>query len=88
VASDIRGEGVSSAGAIVAGVMSGGPAASAGLSVGDVITAIDGHAISSSRSITSVILTKKPGAKVTISHTDQLGASHSTTVTLASGPAQ
>ena len=88
VASDIRGGGVSSAGAVVAGVMSGGPAASAGLSAGDVITAIDGHAISSSSSITSVILTKKPGAKVTISHTDQLGASHSTTVTLASGPAQ
>jgi PDZ domain-containing secreted protein len=53
-----------------------------------VITAIDGHAISSSNSITSVILTKKPGAKVTINHTDQLGARHSTRVTLASGPAQ
>jgi S1-C subfamily serine protease len=88
VASDVRGGGVSSAGAVVAGVMSGGPAASAGLAAGDVITAIDGHAISSSSSITSVILTKKPGATVTISHTDQLGASHSTTVTLASGPAQ
>jgi S1-C subfamily serine protease len=88
VASDIRGGGVSSAGAVVAGVVSGSPAASAGLSVGDVITAIDGHSISSSSSITSLILTKKPGAKVTISHTDQLGASHSTTVTLVSGPAQ
>jgi S1-C subfamily serine protease len=88
VASDIRGGGVSSAGAVVAGVVSGGPAASAGLSAGDVITAIDGHAISSSSSISSVILTKKPGATVTIGTTDQLGASHSTTVTLASGPAQ
>ena len=88
VASTIRDGGASSAGAVVAGVMSGGPAASAGLSAGDVITAIDGHAISSSASITSVILTKKPGAKVTINHTDQLGASHSTRVTLASGPAQ
>jgi S1-C subfamily serine protease len=88
VARDVHGGGVSSAGAVVAGVMSGGPAASAGLSAGDVITAIDGHAISSSRSITSLILMKKPGAKVTISHTDHLGARHSTTVTLASGPAQ
>lgn len=88
VASDIRGGGVSSAGAVVAGVMSGGPAASAGLSAGDVITAIDGHEISSPSSITSLILTKKPGAKVTISHTDRFGASHSTTITLASGPAQ
>ncbi|MDX6539365.1 MAG: hypothetical protein QOI71_975 [Gaiellales bacterium] len=88
LASDIRGGGVSSGGAVVAGVMSGGPAASAGLAAGDVITAIDGHAISSSSSITSMILTKTPGAKVTIRHTDQLGASHSTTVTLGSGPAQ
>ncbi|MDP9258150.1 MAG: S1C family serine protease [Actinomycetota bacterium] len=88
VASDVRGGNVSSAGAVVAGVMSGSPAASAGLSAGDVITAIDGHAISSSSSLTSVILTKTAGAKVTISHTDHLGASHSTTVTLASGPAQ
>jgi S1-C subfamily serine protease len=88
VASDIRRGGASSAGAVVAGVMSGGPAASAGLSAGDVITAIDGRPITSSSSITSAILTLKPGAKVTISHTDQLGTSHSTTVTLASGPAQ
>jgi S1-C subfamily serine protease len=88
VASGIRGGGGSSTGAVLAGVVSGGPAASAGLSAGDVITAIDGHAISSSSVITSVILTKKPGATVTISHTDRLGASHSTTVTLASGPAQ
>jgi S1-C subfamily serine protease len=88
VARDVRGGGISSAGAVVAGVMSGSPAASAGLAAGDVITAIDGHASSSPSSITSLILTKQPGAKVTIDYTDRLGASHSTTATLVSGPAQ
>jgi S1-C subfamily serine protease len=89
VATNIGGGGFSSStGAVVAGVMSGGPAASAGLSAGDVITAIDGHAITSPTSITSLLLTKKPGAKVTVTYTDQFGDSHSATVKLASGPAQ
>lgn len=82
------GLGVSSPGALVAGVVPGEPAASAGLSAGDVITAIDGHAIGSSSSITSVLLTKKPGSKVEITYTNQSGASQSVSVTLADGPAQ
>ena len=77
-----------SPGAVVASVIRGGPAAAAGVAPGDVITAIDGRAISSSRSITAAILTKKPGAKVTIRLTDRSGAERSATVTLASGPAQ
>jgi S1-C subfamily serine protease len=80
--------GVSSAGALVAGVVPGGPAASAGLSAGDVITAIDGQAVTSSTSLPTVLLTKQPGSKVTITYTDQSGASRSVSVTLASGPAQ
>jgi S1-C subfamily serine protease len=88
VATNIDAGGFSSAGAVVADVLSGGPAASAGLSAGDVITAIDGRAISSSSMISPALLTKKPGAKVTISYTDQSGGSHSALVTLASGPAQ
>jgi S1-C subfamily serine protease len=88
VAGDIRRGGFSPVGAVVSGVVSGSPAALAGLSPGDVITAINGRAISASSVISSVILTKKPGAKVTIIHIDQLGQRHSTTVGLASGPAQ
>ena len=53
-----------------------------------MITAIDGRAVSSSNSITTALLTKKPGAKVTIHLTDSSGAARSATVTLASGPAQ
>jgi S1-C subfamily serine protease len=77
-----------SPGAVVAGVVSGGPAANAGVSPGDVITSIDGRKISSSTSITDAILAKKPGAKVTIRLTDRSGTARSATVTLASGPAQ
>jgi S1-C subfamily serine protease len=87
VASDTRGGG-SPTGAVIAGVLRGSPAESAGLSAGDVITSIGGRTIASSDSVTAAILTKKPGTRVTIEHTDRLGATHVTTVTLVSGPAQ
>jgi S1-C subfamily serine protease len=82
------GQGGSASGALVAGVVSGGPAASAGLAAGDVITAINGHAISSPSAISALVLTKKPGAKITVAYVDQSGASHTASVTLGSGPAQ
>jgi S1-C subfamily serine protease len=77
-----------SAGALIAGTVAGGPAASAGLTAGDVITTINGQSVSSPSTISSLILTKKPGAKVTVTYTDQYGTSHVTTVTLGSGPPQ
>jgi S1-C subfamily serine protease len=75
-------------GALVAGVVSRGPAASAGLAAGDVITAIAGRTVSSPTTISSVVLAKKPGAKVKVTYVDQSGASQTTTVTLGTGPAQ
>jgi S1-C subfamily serine protease len=77
-----------SEGALIAGTVAGGPAASAGLTAGDVITAINGQSVSSASTITSLILTKKPGANITVTYTDQVGTSHVTTVTLGSGPPQ
>jgi S1-C subfamily serine protease len=88
VASDLRNGDFTPSGTVIAGILRGSPAASAGLSAGDVITAINGHATSSSSSITAAILAIKPGTKVTIRLTDRLGAARSATVTLASGPAQ
>jgi S1-C subfamily serine protease len=76
------------AGAVIAGVTSGAPAAAAGLTPGDVITAVNGYHISSPTSLTSSLLTKKPGDSVTITYSDQSGASHSVKLELASGPAQ
>jgi S1-C subfamily serine protease len=82
------GQDQSVSGALVAGVVSGGPAAKGGLAAGDLITAINGHTITTPTTITTLMLTKKPGAKITVKYLDQSGASHATTVTLGSGPAQ
>jgi S1-C subfamily serine protease len=75
-------------GALIAGVVSGGPAASAGLNAGDVITAIDGRTITSPTTVSSLIVTMKPGAKITVTYADQDGGRHAVRVTLGSGPPQ
>jgi S1-C subfamily serine protease len=65
-----------------------GPFFVAGLAAGDVITALNGHTVSSPSAVSALVLTKKPGAKITVAFVDQSGASHTATVTLGSGPAQ
>ena len=75
-------------GALVAGVVSGGPAASAGLTAGDVITAIDGRTVTSPTTVSSLIVTMKPGATITVTYADQSGGRHAVRVRLGSGPAQ
>ena len=75
-------------GALIAGVVSGGPADSAGLTAGDVITAVGGRTISTPVVVTKVIMAKKPGQKVSVKYVDQDGVTHTTTVKLGSGPAQ
>jgi len=82
------GQVASSSGALIVGVVSGGPAASAGLTAGDVITAINGRAISSPTEISAFVLTKKPAEKITVAYVDQSGTSHTASITLGSGPAQ
>ena len=72
-----------SGGPVIADVVSGGPADTAGLQAGDVITAIDGQTVSTPEEITSLLLDKQPGDTVTV--TTQNGT---VTVTLGSGPAQ
>jgi S1-C subfamily serine protease len=75
-------------GALIAGVVAGGPAASAGLAAGDVITAIDGHVVSSPTTVSALVLTKTPGAMVTVAYVDQSGTNHTARVKLGTGPAQ
>jgi len=75
-------------GALIAGVLPGGAAAGAGLTAGDVITAIDGRAVTSSSTLRSALLLQKPGARVSVTYVDGTGATASTTVTLGSGPPQ
>jgi S1-C subfamily serine protease len=76
-----------SSGAQIAGVTQGSAAAAAGLGAGDTITSLAGHSITSPNQIRSVLSGYHPGDRVSISWTDQSGASHTATVTLGSGPA-
>jgi S1-C subfamily serine protease len=75
-------------GAPVVGVVSGSPAAKAGLQQGDTITAINGRAIRTENTISNLILAKTPGQTVTLRWTDFYGTPHSGTLTLAAGPPQ
>jgi S1-C subfamily serine protease len=74
-------------GAAVAGVVTGSAAAQAGLTQGDEITSVAGHAVTSADSISSTLATHHPGDKISIGWTDQAGQSHTATVTLTTGPA-
>ncbi len=75
-----------SAGAEVAGVASSSAAARAGLTAGDSITSLGGHAVTSPAQIRSVLTGHHPGDKISISWTDQAAGQHTATIVLASGP--
>ncbi len=74
-------------GAVISSVASGTPAARAGLVAGDTITAVDGTAITDGTGLTTVLQGHHPLDRVTLNWTSQSGATHSASVTLASGPA-
>jgi S1-C subfamily serine protease len=80
------GGGSNVAGAAVADVGPGTPAADAGLEAGDTVTALGKHAISSIADLRSVLDTYHPGDKVAVSWTDASGGTHHATVTLTKGP--
>jgi S1-C subfamily serine protease len=74
-------------GAAVAGVVPDGPAESAGLAAGDVITAVGGTAITSADDVSTALAGYQPGDTVRVTWTDTAGQSQAATVTLATGPA-
>ena len=80
--------GASVAGASVAQVVTNGPAQTAGLAQGDVITSLGGKSISSANDLTGAISAYHPGDKVTVGWTDSSGQTHTATVQLSSGPPQ
>ena len=74
-------------GALIEGVVSGGPADLAGLAAGDVITSVNGQSVTSAQALQSALGRHHPGDRVSVSWTDQSGQSHSAKVQLATGPA-
>jgi S1-C subfamily serine protease len=75
-----------SKGALVDGVLCGTPAAAAGLGGGDVITAVDGQAVTSPTSLTNLMEKYRPGTKVSVSWTDTSGGQHASSVLLIKAP--
>ncbi len=73
-------------GAAVLGTLSGSPAAAAGLGQGDVITSLGGKAVDSATTLTNLLDGYHPGDRVKVGWTDASGQSHSSTVTLTTGP--
>jgi S1-C subfamily serine protease len=79
--------GTTTSGAAIADVVSGGPAATAGLAAGDVITAVGGTTVTTADDLSTALAAADPGDKVRVSWTDTTGTSHTATVTLVAGPA-
>jgi S1-C subfamily serine protease len=73
-------------GALVAGVLSGTPAARAGLAAGDEITSVGGHPVASPDQLQRVMNRYHPGERATVGWTDQAGQAHTATVVFAAGP--
>jgi len=74
-------------GALISGVVADGPAAAAGLTAGDTITAVDGSAIGSGSALTAALAADSPGQTVTITWVDPSGSTRTAPVTLVNGPA-
>jgi S1-C subfamily serine protease len=75
------------AGVTIAGAQQGTPADAAGLVAGDVITAINGTAISTGTQISEALIQQHPGNKITLTWTNTEGQSQTATITLGTGPA-
>jgi S1-C subfamily serine protease len=74
-------------GVTISGTVAGSAAAGTGLVSGDIITAVDGTAVTSTDSLSAAIKAHAIGDSVTLTYTDASGASQQVTVTLAEGPA-
>jgi len=70
-------------GATIASVTPGSPADKAGLKVGDVVTAVDGHLVDTSDTLVADIRSSAPGATVAVTYT-RGGQSSTVNVTLGS----
>ena len=74
--------------ATIVGVLSGSPAARAGLGSGCVITSLAGQAVDSPTTLVSLLGRYRPKDRVRLGWSDPAGQRHAATVQLAAGPAQ
>ncbi len=70
----------------VQGVLRGGPADQAGITPGDVITAVDGSPATDGTALTDILDGHHPGDVVTLSFLDRQGNTQSAPVTVSAGP--
>lgn len=73
-------------GARIAAVTAGGPAAAAGLAVGDVVVAFDGQPIADPAALTAAVNARRPGERVVVT-VRRGGGERRVTVTLGQQPA-
>jgi S1-C subfamily serine protease len=73
-------------GAVVNDVVANGKASEAGLSAGDVITALGGTTVNSPEALATALDQHHPGDKVSVTWTDQTGQRHTADIELTTGP--
>jgi S1-C subfamily serine protease len=74
-------------GTLIAGVFCNAPAATAGAAAGDVITAVNGHAVSSPASLRTLMHQYHPGTTVSLTWVGLNGQQKTGSLELAAGPA-
>jgi S1-C subfamily serine protease len=74
-------------GALIAGVFCNAPAAAAGAAAGDVITAVNGHAVTSPASLRILMHQYQPGTTVSLTWIGLNGQQQTSSLKLAAGPA-
>jgi S1-C subfamily serine protease len=75
-------------GVLVENVLSGSPAAAAGISAGDVITSVDATSIDSPTALIELMLQKHPGETVRVAWQTATGARQTAALTLSLSPPQ
>ena len=73
-------------GALICSVYPGTPAAKAGLAAGDVITSVNGQAVSSANGLTTIMRKYKPGTSISLGYVTANTRSHTSSLTLIAGP--
>jgi S1-C subfamily serine protease len=74
-------------GALILGVLCGTTAQLKGIVPGDVITSVNGLAVTTPKSLTDITAKYHPGAVVSVTWVSISGAKHTSSMTLGSGPA-